>query len=126
MRCPTVAAGLLLAFPSLLLGQPSQPAADAQLLEFFEAKVRPVLAEHCYSCHGSEKQRDDVRLDARPHLVKPRDEGLVVAPGHPEKSALIRAIRHEGDYKMPPKGKLPAQVIDDLTTWIKLGAVWPA
>ncbi|MCI0680786.1 MAG: PSD1 and planctomycete cytochrome C domain-containing protein [Gemmataceae bacterium] len=126
MRRATFAAGLLLAFPALLLSQPSPPPADPKLLDFFEAKVRPVLAEHCYSCHGPEKQRGDVRLDGRAHLVKPRDDGPIVAPGQPDKSALIRAIRHDGDIKMPPKGKLPAQAIDDLTAWIKLGAVWPA
>jgi hypothetical protein len=128
MKCPTLAAGLLLAIPSLLFGQPSQPApaANPKLEEFFEAKVRPVLAEHCFSCHGREKQRGDIRLDSREHILKPRDEGPIVVPGHPEKSALVRAIRHDGEIKMPPKGKLPAQVIADLTTWIKQGAVWPA
>src|SRR5262245_422694 len=127
MRCPTFAAGLLLIVSPLAHAQPSsQPAADPKLVEFFESKVRPVLAEHCFSCHGPEKQRADVRLDARAHLVKPRDEGPIVVPGQPEKSALVRAIRHTGDIKMPPKGKLNSQQIDDLTNWIKLGAVWPA
>src|SRR5262245_47145563 len=127
MRCPTIAAGLLLIVSPLAHAQPSsQPAADPKLVEFFESKVRPVLAEHCFSCHGPEKQRGDVRLDAREHLVKPRDEGPIVVPGQPEKSAMVRAIRHAGDIKMPPKGKLTAQQIDDLTAWVKLGAVWPA
>src|SRR5438093_2476851 len=127
MKCPTLAAGLLLALPSLLPGQPTAPApaANPKLMEFFETKVRPVLAEHCFSCHGPQKQRGDIRLDAREHILKPRDESPTVVPGQPEKSALVRAIRHEGEIKMPPKGKLPQQAIDDLTTWIKLGAVWP-
>lgn len=126
MRCPTFAAGLLLAFAPLAHGQPSrQPAADPNLGEFFESKVRPVLAEHCFSCHGPQKQRGDVRLDAREHLFKPRDEGPIVVPGQPEKSALVRAIRQTGDIKMPPKGKLNSQQIDDLAAWVKLGAVWP-
>src|SRR5438128_6837573 len=128
MKCPTLAAGLLLALPSLLPGQPSPPApaANPNLVEFFETKVRPVLAEHCFSCHGPHKQRGDIRLDAREHLVKPRDEGPVLVPGQPEKSAMVRAIQHEGEIKMPPKGKLPQPAIENITTWIKLGAVWPA
>jgi hypothetical protein len=123
MRSPTVAVALVLALPALVS---AQPGVDPKLLEFFETKVRPVLAEHCYSCHGPEKQRGDVRLDGREHLVRQRDEGPILSPGHPDKSALVRAIRHEGEIKMPPKAKLPAPVIDDLTTWIKMGAAWPA
>ncbi len=49
----------------------------------------------------------------------------MVVPGAPEKSALVRAIRHTGEIKMPPKQKLPPQAIDALTTWIKTGAAWP-
>ena len=38
-------------------------AADSSALEFFETRIRPVLASHCYDCHGAEKQESDLRLD---------------------------------------------------------------
>jgi len=119
-RLSMLAAAALLACSSRLPGQSAE--------DFFERKIRPVLAEHCFACHGAEKQRGGIRLDAREHLVKVRDEGTLVVPGQPEKSALLRAVKHEGEYKMPPppKAKLPGHVIDDLTAWVKQGAVWPA
>jgi hypothetical protein len=109
--------------PASLFAQP-----DAKAVDFFETKIRPVLAEHCYACHGPTKQRGDIRLDGRQFLVQDRDEGFVVNVQDPTKSRLLKAIRHEDELKMPPppKGKLPQNVIDDLTAWIKAGAVWPA
>jgi hypothetical protein len=116
----------ILALAALAACSPRLPAQSAE--DFFERRIRPVLAEHCFSCHGPEKQRGDIRLDAREHLVKVRDEGTLVVPGQPDKSVLLRAVKHEGEYKMPPppKAKLPADVIDNLTSWVKQGAVWPA
>ncbi len=108
---------------SFLHAQPER----AKLLEFFETKVRPVLADNCFSCHGNlPKPKGGVRLDRKEFVFAPSDEPLIV-PGHPEKSLLIKAIRHETDHKMPPppKTKLSAQAIDDITTWVKLGAFWP-
>ncbi len=113
---------LVLLSTSAVHAQPER----ARLLEFFEAKVRPVLADNCFECHGAVKPKGGVRLDRKEFVFKSSDEPLVV-PGHPEKSLIVKAIRHETDLKMPPppKAKLSAQAIDDITTWIKLGAVWP-
>src|SRR6185312_9464014 len=48
-----------------------------------------------------------------------------VTAGKPDESALILAIRHEGEVKMPPKGKLPPDAVAVLTTWVTMGAPWP-
>ncbi len=125
MKPAILVVALFVALPSLAPAQVS-PAADAKLVEFFETKIRPVLAENCYSCHGPQKQRGDIRLDGREHLLQPRDEGPLIVAGQPEKSRLIRAVRQMGEIKMPPKGKLSQQAIDDLATWIRQGAIWPA
>src|SRR5262249_16434862 len=100
-------------------------AAEPQALEFFEKRVRPILVENCFSCHGDTKQKAGLRLASRAALVKGSETGPVVVPGNPAASTLIRAVRQEGELKMPPKGKLPAEAIDALTTWIKLGVPWP-
>ncbi len=104
----------------------SSDAERTKQLEFFEKKIRPVLADNCFSCHGGAKIKGGVRLDRKDAIFKMSDEPLIV-PGHPEKSLLIQAIKHEIDAKMPPppKAKLSAQAIDDITAWIKLGAAWP-
>jgi mono/diheme cytochrome c family protein len=94
--------------------------------EFFEARVRPVLAEHCLGCHGPEKSKAGLRLDARDSMLKGGESGPVVVPGKPEESPLIEAIRYEGDVQMPPKGKLKGAEIAALTDWVRRGARWPA
>jgi cytochrome c553 len=95
-------------------------------VEFFETKVRPVLAEHCYKCHGTDKQKAELRLDSRVAILKGSDAGPVVVPGKPEESELIKSVRHEGDSKMPEKEpKLSDAQIAALTEWVKIGLPWP-
>ncbi len=102
---------------------PKAPPREA--IEFFEKHVRPVFVEKCQSCHGPAKQRGGLRLDSQATLLKGGDSGAVVVPGQPEKSLLLRAVRHEGELKMP-KEKLATTTIDALTAWVKMGAPWPA
>ena len=45
------------------LPQPDKDKLDAAQEEFFEAKVRPVLADNCLECHGAEKHKGGLRLD---------------------------------------------------------------
>jgi hypothetical protein len=115
---------LLLAIGSSSFAQ--APADRAKLHEFFETKIRPVLAERCFECHGPTKQKGGIRLDRKEFVFKASTEPLIV-PGDPQKSLLIQAIRHENETKMPPppKERLPETVIGDFVTWVKLGAAWP-
>src|SRR5215207_1574251 len=69
-------------------------------VRFFETRVRPVLAEHCYRCHGPDKRRGGLRLDSRALLLQGGDTGPAAVPGRPDKSLLVAAINH-GDLKMP-------------------------
>jgi hypothetical protein len=100
-------------------------------LGFFEKKIRPVLAEHCYSCHSerAEKIRGGLVLDTREGIRRGGDSGPAVVPGDLEASLLIEAVRYTNrDFAMPPEksgGKLPAAVIADLEAWVKMGAPDP-
>jgi len=95
-------------------------------IEFFEKRVRPLLAKHCYECHGEKKQESGLRLDARATILRGGETGDAGAiPGEPTKSLIISAIGYEGDVQMPPAGKLSAEEIADLTHWVKLGLPWP-
>src|SRR5262249_53483552 len=59
-------------------------------------------------------------------MLEGSDNGPAIVPRHPEKSLLVKAINHDGDVKMPSKGKkLSREQIDALTQWIKMGAPWP-
>ncbi len=94
--------------------------------EFFESKVRPLLIEHCQECHGTETQKGGLRLDSRHNAIElGGDSGEVIAPGDPEASLLIEAIRYDSFIQMPPSGKLDDAEIETLLDWIRRGAAWP-
>jgi Protein of unknown function (DUF1553)/Protein of unknown function (DUF1549)/Planctomycete cytochrome C len=103
----------------------TEQVVPSEHAEFFEAKIRPILEEHCYKCHGARKQESGLRLDSRERILRGSDTGPVVVPGHPDESPLIEAIGHDGATKMPPKSKLPPPAITDLTRWVKMGIPWP-
>jgi mono/diheme cytochrome c family protein len=98
---------------------------SAAQIEFFETKVRPVLAEHCYSCHGEKKQSAGLRLDTAAGLRAGADNGPVFIAGAPDKSRLIASINRKGEYPMPPKAALAPAAVAVLTEWVKAGAAVP-
>jgi hypothetical protein len=109
---------------ALMLGLPMAGWADAKT-DFFEAKIRPVLATHCFECHGH-KDKGGLKLDSRTAILQGGDSGPAIVPGNPQKSLLMTAVQHTGpELEMPPKKKLPPEVIADLSQWIRAGAVWP-
>jgi hypothetical protein len=100
-------------------------AVEPEQLEFFEKQVRPLLAEHCWGCHGPKRQEAGLRLDSRAAVLRGGDGGLVVRPGDAAGSDLLRAVRREGETKMPPDRPLPAAAIQVLTRWIEWSLPWP-
>ncbi len=102
-------------------------ADDNPAVDFFEKKVRPVLANNCYNCHSAfNNSQSGLRVDDRNGLLQGGKRGPAVIPGDPEKSRLIQAVRQTNDnLKMPPKTKLSDEEIADLTKWIADGAPWP-
>ncbi len=111
--------------PTLETPTAGEAELDPQAVEFFERNVRPVLAEHCFSCHGPEKQKNDLRVDSRAALLQGGAGGATIKPGDPAGSLLIQVIGYTGDIQMPPKEKLPQDAIDALTHWVAMGAPWP-
>jgi len=107
-------------------------AADLspEQVEFFESRIRPVLAQDCYECHRlGEKVRGGLALDSRAGLMAGGDSGAAVVPGDPAASLLLTMIRHEVDdenLKMPKAGaQLEPEVLDDFEKWIAMGAPDP-
>ncbi len=102
------------------------PAQDASTSEFFETRVRPLLAEKCYACHGPKVASGNLRLDSRDAVRKGGNRGPAVVPGQIDLSVLARAISYrESDLKMPPSGRLRDDEIATLTAWIRAGATDP-
>ncbi|MFN0118960.1 MAG: DUF1549 domain-containing protein, partial [Blastocatellia bacterium] len=93
--------------------------------DFFESKVRPVLATQCFSCH-TDSQLGGLRLDSREAMLRGGKSGPALVPGDPDKSLLVIAMRQTGALKMPKGGKLPQDQIDAIAQWVRTGAVWPA
>ena len=120
---------LSFAFPTLQaigVAVADETPLDPAGVEFFEARIRPVLAEHCYSCHSAEagSPKGDFRLDTADLLRRGGPAGGVIEPGKPEESLLISALKYES-YEMPPTGKLPDAVIADFEQWVAMGAPDP-
>ena len=81
-------------------------AAEPQDLEFFEQKIRPVLVQHCYSCHSADaaekgKLRGELALDTRAAVAKGGETGPLVVPGKPNESLLLKALQYDG-WRCPP------------------------
>lgn len=101
-------------------------AQDRAGIELFEKRIRPLLAAHCYECHGPKTQESELRLDGYAGMISGGASGAAVVPGKPQASLLITAVRYvDDDLQMPPEGKLPASQIADLVRWIESGAPHP-
>ncbi len=104
------------------------PVSAQSNAEFFEAKIRPVLAKSCYGCHSSKLKSPmgGLALDSKASLRRGGGSGQPVAPGKPAESLLLKAIRYTDPIlSMPPSGKLPDATIADFEQWIANGAVDP-
>ena len=105
--------------------------SDLQQLDFFEKKIRPVLADNCYECHSAsaKKTKGGLLLDTSEGLLAGGDSGPAIVPGKPDKSLLLITMKHadpDPDMAMPPKKDiLPDEVLADFAQWIKMGAPDP-
>ena len=99
---------------------------DKKGVEFFEKKIRPVLVEHCYSCHSAKakKVKGELLVDTRDSIRRGGESGDAVIPYDVENSLLIQAIKHETN-EMPPDEMLSKETIADFVSWIKMGAPDP-
>jgi mono/diheme cytochrome c family protein len=97
---------------------------------FYTEKVRPILQTNCGKCHLDINHKGGLSLETHASTLKGGRDGVVIVPGDPANSMLVKLIRHEGpadDPKpMPPKEpKISDGDIATITAWIKAGAVMP-
>ena len=113
--------------PWLAVTTAAAPAA-VEDSRFFEENVRPMLERSCFECHShqSGKMKNGLTLDSRDGWATGGDAGPGGKPGDPDKSLLIKAVRHDDpELKMPPKRKLPDDEIAMLEEWVRRGAPDP-
>ncbi|MEY5014771.1 MAG: hypothetical protein RIS92_1129 [Verrucomicrobiota bacterium] len=117
-------ADIWIALAAIIL--PASTKAAEEKHAFFESKIRPALVEHCYECHSADKkQKGGLVLDTREGLLSGGDTGPALTAGAPDKSLIIKALKHQGDLQMPPKKRLPDTVVADFEQWIRDGATDP-
>src|SRR3954469_7407191 len=123
------AAMTLLTAPDVRAAAPAAAVAPAGSsgIEYFEKRVRPILAKSCYECHSAQasKVKADFTLDTRAGLLRGGESGKpAIVPGNVKESPLLRAVpRSDKSTKpMPPKTKLGDEQIAVLTQWIRMGA----
>ena len=127
------AAGFGLASISLISFKLAAVAAQPDLAaspEFYSTKVKPIFDANCGRCHEGINHRGGLNMDTRAGMLKGGHDGSVLVPGDPDKSLLVRLIRHEGPtddpMPMPPnKPKISDADIAVVAQWVKAGAVMP-
>src|ERR1017187_4888476 len=97
---------------------------------FYTEKVRPILQTNCGKCHFDMNHKGGLSLMTKASTMKGGRDGVVIVPGDPANSVLVKLIRHEGppdDPKpMPPKSpKMSDEDIAVIEQWVKAGAVMP-
>lgn len=98
-------------------------AKMAKGLDLFKDRVRPVLLERCFKCHGGESVESGLDMTDRDKLLKGGDSGAVVVPHKSAASLLCKLIAHEKKPFMPHEAdKLSEAAINDIAAWIDLGA----
>ncbi len=129
---------IALAFPATMARAQMDEAADALTSsmpvfasreegeQFFENKIRPLLAQRCYDCHGEDVQESLLRLDTWEGMQNGGSAGQLLIPGKPEQSLIMSAVRYRDEsLQMPPDEKLSDAEIADLERWIAGGAPHP-
>ena len=96
-------------------------------IDFFEQRIRPILANQCYECHGAKQQKGGLRLDSREGLLKGGDSGPTLVPSDAKKSLLIQEITLDHPHGGAPKDRLHLSdsVIADFLNWVNQGAPDP-
>ena len=112
----------------LAFGIPAGAADDRPSIDFFEARIRPLLTDHCYACHSAGKPvQGALRLDQRAGWEKGGKSGPSIVRGQPDQSLLIKTVRHVGkDSPTSPKHQtLNSEQIALLEEWVRIGAPDP-
>jgi mono/diheme cytochrome c family protein len=118
----------VLAFSGVTTSMAAEDVPPAAGAVDFTTQVKPILAQHCVSCHGPIKQKAGLRLDAGAFILGGAKKGPILLAKHAADSILIQRVSNTNpDERMPPEGAaLNGTEIDLLRRWIDQGAAIPA
>ncbi len=129
MQNTSLAAGLFALVGVLAAGttvaDEAKPADAAPVAKItYDEHVRPILREHCFSCHNQDTKKSDLSLASFASALQGGASGAVVKPGDPDGSRLWGFVSHAEEPKMPPgQDKLPAAKLETIKAWIAAGAL---
>ncbi len=128
MNCRFFLTILATAFLAVSVGGAEQsPTPTPEQEQLFETKIRPLLADRCWDCHGADVQESGFRMDSRSNILAGGNSGKKIAAAEKaDGSYLIQVVRHQGDITMPPDDKLADEEIAALATWVEWGMPWPS
>ncbi len=101
----------------------AQSPADG--IALFEKSVQPVLKTNCIACHSEKALSSGLSLESREAILKGGNRGPAVDSSAPAASTLLKALRHDGDLKMPPGRKLKEEEIQAIEEWVAAGLPAP-
>ncbi len=117
---------LFLAAASFADDVPKSATRNSGGIRYFETYIRPLLAKHCYECHGNKEQEASLRLDTWTGLMNGGDTGTAIVGGKPAQSLLLTAVKYQDpNLQMPPENRLSRQDVGKLEHWIRIGAPHP-
>lgn len=124
-----MAAALCACVPLACVSVPLAMAEEPAKVDFVQ-HIQPIFVEHCYQCHGPDKQESSLRLDQRVAALKGGDAGVWFVAGNSQASDIVRRVSAaDAEERMPPPGvqtkPLSAAQIAAIARWIDQGAVWP-
>ena len=114
----------------IVLSTQNMHGADGRRKIDFQREIRPLLAKHCFKCHGPDEgtREAGLRLDSQAGAMEDLGGYQAVYPGDPDNSELLARIIHEDpDLRMPPGGngtEFRPHEVELLRQWILDGGAY--
>ncbi|NBS89127.1 DUF1549 domain-containing protein, partial [bacterium] len=115
----------LLMFINAIVVLASQAYALEPAKVDFASQIKPILVKNCISCHGVEKQKGGLRLDAGASIIRGGNSGQILIPGKSNESKILHAVEgKDPETRMPPEPKalISKEQSVLIATWIDQGA----
>jgi hypothetical protein len=85
----------------------------------FDDHVKPILREHCTSCHNANDKKSGLALDTYQAVMAGGSGGDAVVAGDLDSSRLYALAAHKEQPYMPPnQDMIPQAKVDLLKVWI--------
>jgi hypothetical protein len=101
-------------------------AAEGRNDAFFESRIRPLLADHCYECHGGNRADGGLALDHRDALLKGGVSGPGLIPGDAGRSRIVGIVSGaDSKASRTARHRIAPEQLADLVAWVNMGAPDP-